>query len=174
MTISPVLFSSDKGEWDTPAELFDEVARRFTVGGFGLDAAASGRYNALAPRYCTQAGTFQGGLKVSADDGLNYPWHQHHYVWCNPPYGRSVGDWVAKAHAEALLGGPTHRVVMLLPARTDTRWFHDHALGKAHLYFIKGRLKFGTATNSAPFPSMLAVYSWSSVDPWVQTTHAAL
>lgn len=74
-------------------------------------------------------------------------------VWCNPPYGRQIGEWVKKA-AES--GAP---VVMLLPARTDTRWFHDYIYGKAELRFVRGRLKFGDSRNSAPFPSMIAIFN---------------
>ena len=74
-------------------------------------------------------------------------------VWCNPPYGRRIGEWVKKA-AES--GAP---VVMLLPARTDTRWFHDYIYGKAEIRFVRGRLKFGDSRNSAPFPSMIAIFN---------------
>ena len=72
--------------------------------------------------------------------------------WCNPPYGRKIGDWVKKAsEADAT-------VVMLLPARTDTKWFHEYIYGKAEIRFIKGRLKFGEAKNAAPFPSMIVIF----------------
>ena len=82
-------------------------------------------------------------------------------VWCNPPYGRQIGEWVKKA-AES--GAP---VVMLLPARTDTRWFHDCIYGKAEIRFVRGRLKFGDSRNSAPFPSMIAVFNRQKfVDSW--------
>lgn len=73
-------------------------------------------------------------------------------VFCNPPYGPGIGSWLARA-TEAELA------VFLLPARTDTRWFHEHVLPKAlEIRFIRGRLKFGDATNSAPFPSMIVVF----------------
>ena len=72
--------------------------------------------------------------------------------WCNPPYGREIGKWVEKAATS------NTKVVMLLPARTDTKWFHEYILHKADIYFIKGRLKFGNSKNSAPFPSLIAVY----------------
>ena len=72
--------------------------------------------------------------------------------WCNPPYGREVGKWVQKA-AES---GCT--VVMLLPARTDTKWFHEYIYGRAEVRFVRGRLKFGGSKNSAPFPSMVVVF----------------
>ena len=72
--------------------------------------------------------------------------------WCNPPYGREIGKWVEKAATS------NTKVVMLLPARTDTKWFHEWILHKADIYFIKGRLKFGNSNNLAPFPSLIAVY----------------
>ena len=76
-------------------------------------------------------------------------------TWCNPPYGKEIGKWVRKAYEESQMGA---KVVMLLPARTDTRWFHDYIVDKAKVRFIKGRLKFGDAKNSAPFPSMIVVF----------------
>ena len=76
-------------------------------------------------------------------------------VFCNPPYGRELPKWVKKCYEESLKGT---LVVMLIPARTDTRWFHDYIYGKAEIRFIKGRLKFGNAKQSAPFPSMVVVY----------------
>jgi hypothetical protein len=83
-------------------------------------------------------------------------------VFVNPPYGREIGKWVKKSYEEGLK--PNTLVVMLIPARTDTRYFHDYILGKAEIRFIKGRLKFinldgdGKETSPAPFPSMLAIY----------------
>ena len=74
----------------------------------------------------------------------------------NPPYGRKIGKWVKKAHDEVERGVPL--VVCLLPARTDTKWFHDYIYGKAEIRFIRGRLKFGGSKNSAPFPSMIVIF----------------
>ncbi len=71
----------------------------------------------------------------------------------NPPYGREIGKWVAKL--------ANNTGVALLPARTDTKWFHDYIYGKAEIRFIKGRLKFGDGKNSAPFPSMTVVFNQS-------------
>ena len=76
-------------------------------------------------------------------------------VWCNPPYGRNVGRWVQKASETAKAGDV---VVMLLPARTDTAWFHDLIWQKAEVRFVRGRLKFGGCKNAAPFPSMVVVF----------------
>ena len=72
--------------------------------------------------------------------------------WCNPPYGRQIGKWVEKAFKSSAT------VVMLLPARTDTKWFHDWCLPYGKIEFLRGRLKFGGCDNSAPFPSMIVVF----------------
>lgn len=77
-------------------------------------------------------------------------------VWCNPPYGREISKWVQKSSEESKLHNET--VVMLIPARTDTKWFHEYIYNKAEVRFVKGRLKFGDSKNSAPFPSMVVVF----------------
>lgn len=132
------LFSSAKDDWETPAWLFGLLDAEFN---FTLDAAANPA-NTKCARYWTQE-----------DDGLAQPWEGQ--VWCNPPYSRGVGVWIAKAAAEAAKGAT---VVLLLPARTDTRWFHDHVLGTAEVRLVKGRLKFGGAESAAPFPSMVCIW----------------
>ena len=80
-------------------------------------------------------------------------------VFCNPPYGREIGKWVKKAYLEAQKGT---KIVLLIPARTDTRYFHDYIYGKAKIRFLRGRLKFtdeqGKSYDAAPFPSMLVIY----------------
>ena len=133
-----VMFSSKTDMWETPQDFFDELNDEFS---FTLDVAASD-HNAKCYHYYTQH-----------EDGLKMPWHG--VVWCNPPYGREIGKWVKKAYFEAILGTT---VVMLIPARTDTKWFHDYILGKAEVRFIRGRLKFGGSKNSAPFPSMVVIF----------------
>lgn len=131
-----VMFSSKTDLWSTPQEFFDELNREF---GFNLDACAIPE-NAKCERFFTPE-----------IDGLSQDWGEN-TVWCNPPYGREIGAWVRKAsESEAL-------TVMLLPARTDTKWFHDYIYHKAEIRFIKGRLKFGDGKNSAPFPSMVVVF----------------
>ena len=75
-------------------------------------------------------------------------------VFCNPPYGREIGKWVKKCYEESSLAF----VVMLIPARTDTSYFHDYIYHKAEVRFIRGRLKFGDATSPAPFPSMVVIF----------------
>ena len=76
-------------------------------------------------------------------------------VFCNPPYGRDLGAWVRKGYEEARKPGT--KVVMLLPARTDTKWFHEFCV-KGEIKFLKGRLKFGDGKGTAPFPSMVVVF----------------
>jgi hypothetical protein len=92
---------------------------------------------------------------TAEDDGLSLPWHGT--VFVNPPYGRQLPAWIAKAHAE-LEHGNARLVVALIPARTDTAYWHRHVAGHADVYFLKGRLRFGQNGQSAPFPSALAVW----------------
>lgn len=135
---SAVFYSSKTDMWATPQDFFDALDAEFH---FTLDACAV-KENAKCEAYYTPE-----------QDGLDQPWTGR--VWCNPPYGRNVGQWVKKAHDTASGGG---FVVMLLPARTDTRWFHDYIYGKTEVRFIKGRLKFGSCQNAAPFPSMVVIF----------------
>lgn len=135
---SAVFYSSKTDMWATPQDFFDALDAEFH---FTLDACAV-KENAKCAAYYTPE-----------QNGLDQPWTGQ--VWCNPPYGRNVGQWVKKAHDTASGGGC---VVMLLPARTDTRWFHDYIYGKTEVRFIKGRLKFGGCQNAAPFPSMVVIF----------------
>ncbi len=77
-------------------------------------------------------------------------------VFCNPPYGRQIKDWVKKAYCESIK--PNTVVVMLIPSRTDTAYFHDYILPYAKIRFVRGRLKFWKSKNAAPFPSMVVVF----------------
>lgn len=133
-----VMFSSKSDLWETPQDLFDKLDAEFR---FTLDVCALPE-NAKCPKYYTPE-----------QDGLSQPWTG--VVWCNPPYGRDVGAWVRKA-AQSALEGAT--VVMLLPARTDTAWYQDYIDPFVRPRFIRGRLKFGGAKNSAPFPSMVVAF----------------
>jgi phage N-6-adenine-methyltransferase len=133
-----VHFSSATDLWSTPQAFFDDCARRF--GPFDLDPCATPD-NAKAARFFT-----------AVDDGLSQTWRGR--VWMNPPYGRQIGKWMQKA-LESSLAGAT--VVCLVPARTDTAWWHDYAT-KGEVEFIRGRLKFGGSKTSAPFPSALVVF----------------
>lgn len=85
-------------------------------------------------------------------DGLKQSWDGK-VCFCNPPYGREIGKWIEKAATSFAT------TVMLLPARTDTRWFHEWVLPQAEIHFLKGRLKFGGAKNGAPFPSMIVIFN---------------
>lgn len=93
-------------------------------------------------------------LEEREDDGLLASWAGER-CWMNPPYGSEIVQWVAKARSEAERGA---LVVGLLPARTDARWWQENVQGHADVRFISGRLKFGGAKNSAPFPSAIAVW----------------
>ena len=134
-----VMFSSKTDEWSTPQDFFDKLNDEFR---FDLDPCAD-ESNHKCERYFSKA-----------EDGLSRNWGGNR-VFCNPPYGREIGKWVRKSYAESLK--PNTLVVMLIPARTDTKWFHEWIYGKAEIRFIRGRLKFGGA-NSAPFPSMVVIY----------------
>lgn len=133
-----VMYSSKSDLWETPQDLFDKLNAEF---GFTLDTCALPE-NAKCDRYYTPE-----------QDGLSQPWDGT--CWCNPPYGRQIGKWVKRGLLSSYSGAT---VVMLLPARTDTKWFHDYILHHAEIRFLKGRLKFGGGCNSAPFPSMLVIF----------------
>jgi len=140
MTIAPTLYSSASEEWPTPQSFFAALDREFN---FTLDPCATTE-NAKCPVYFTKA-----------VDGLAQDWGRH-TVFCNPPYGRSMQMWTRKCYEASRQGA---LVVLLAHSRTDTRWFHDWVYGKAsEIRFVRGRLKFGQSTTSAPFPSLVAVF----------------
>lgn len=145
MTIAAALYSSARQDWGTPPELFRQLHQRFN---FTVDAAAH-EGNHLLPRYWGRGGELPCG--IAAD------WTGER-IYCNPPYGRGViNPWVAKAaELEAKVA------VLLLPARTDTAWFHDHVRGIASVHFLRGRVRFYGAKSAAPFPSMIAIYGKGS------------
>ena len=130
-----ILFSSKSDLWETPQEFFDNLNAIYH---FETDVCALPE-NAKCKQFYTPE-----------MDGLKQEWYGR--CWCNPPYGRQIYKWVKKgAESKAL-------VVMLLPARTDTKWFHDYCLLYGRIKFIKGRLRFGGSKNPAPFPSMIVVF----------------
>ena len=136
-----VLFSSKTDKWATPQWFFDELNKEFN---FTLDACAD-ESNHKCDKYFTKE-----------QDGLLQDW-EGETVFCNPPYGnKETGIWTKKCYEESLK--PNTTVVLLIPARTDRKSFHDYIYGKAEIRFIKGRLKFGDGKNSAPFPSMVVVF----------------
>ena len=134
------MLSSNSNEWGTPVEFFNELNKEFQ---FTLDPCAT-KDNAKCKKYYTQS-----------DDGLSKDWSRE-IVFCNPPYGREIGKWVKKCSEVK-----NSTVVMLIPARTDTLYFHNYIYNKAEIRFIKGRLKFNgnqKGSGSAPFPSMLVIF----------------
>ena len=142
--MNKILFSSASEEWGTPKDLFEELNEEFH---FVLDVCASSE-NHKCEKYFTKK-----------ENGLIQEWTRRDRgaCWMNPPYGRAIVAWMQKALDESRKGST---VVCLVPARTDTRWFHDFVHGKAdEVRFIRGRIKFdGPAKNLAPFPSMIVVY----------------
>lgn len=128
------LFSSSSEVWETPTELYAALDREFR---FTLDP-------------CPARDPSEAGLPLFGTDGLSVSW-AHERVYCNPPYGRGIERWLMKA-SEAELA------VYLLPARTDTRWWHSYATKASEVRFVRGRLRFGGAKASAPFPSVLLIY----------------
>ena len=137
MSWNRVHFSSATDQWETPSEVFGWASEKF--GPLELDVCA-GASNTKCEHW------------IEADS-LGKDWDLP--FWMNPPYGRGIGEWVKRAFESSQY----NRVigVCLLPARTDTRWFHDYCT-KGEVYFLRGRLKFGGAKNSAPFPSMIVVF----------------
>ena len=132
--------SSKTDNWATPQDFFDNLNEEFH---FTLDPCANEKNHKCDLFYTKE------------QDGLTKDWGGH-VVFCNPPYGKEIADWVRYSYEQSQK--PNTTVVMLIPARTDTRYFHDYIYGKAEIRFIKGRLKFGDATTAAPFPSMVVVY----------------
>lgn len=136
-----VMFSSKSNEWATPQSFFDKLGKIY--GPFTLDAAAS-RDNYKVSNYFSKE-----------DDALSKDWSGN-AVFLNPPYGRALKDWVKKAYEEGQKKDTT--VVMLIPARTDTKYWHDYVMKADEIRFVRGRLKFGDEKNSAPFPSAVVVF----------------
>ena len=134
-----LMFSSATDQWATPQHFFNDWNALFC---FTLDVCADAS-NAKCPRYFDREA-----------DGLRQDWGQDR-CWMNPPYGREIGRWVRKAYEESRKGAT---VVCLLPARTDTAWWHDYVIEHAQVAFIRGRIKFGDAKSGAPFPSAVAVF----------------
>lgn len=125
-------------EWETPQAFFTRLHDEF---GFTLDVAAQ-EGNTKCARYFTPE-----------DDGLGQPWEG--VCWCNPPYGKTIGLWVAKAYESAQQGAT---VVCLVPVRTDTKWWQRYCLPPAEVRFVPGRLTFGGAANPAPFPNAVVIF----------------
>lgn len=125
-------------EWATPQALFDTYNAEF---GFTLDVCAT-LANAKCSRYFT-----------AQDDGLAQSWTGE-VCWMNPPYGTTIGRWIRKAYESAQAGAT---VVCLIPARTDTRWWHQY-VAHGEIRFHPGRITFVGARNPAPFPNAVVIF----------------
>lgn len=134
------LYSSDKMDWPTPAYLFDALHVEFN---FDLDPCAS-HINAKCENYF-----------VEADDGLSRPWFGR--VFMNPPYGRSIGTWIAKARHE-VESGNAELAVCLVPVRSDSKWWHDNCMKSYEIRLMDQRIEFMGSTNKAPFPTCLVIF----------------
>lgn len=138
------MMTSNSNEWATPQELFDVLNKEFN---FTLDPCST-HENAKCSKHYT-----------INENGLNQDWNGE-TVFCNPPYGSEIKNWVKKCYEEHIKNNIT--VVMLIPARTDTTYFHDYIYKKSEIRFIKGRVKFvdenRNGNKPAPFPSMIVVY----------------
>ena len=142
-----VHFKSGNKEWETPDSFFQPYAKEFNI---KLDVCAT-RENAKCKAFYDKK-----------TNGLHASWAIANEIgggksacWMNPPYGRGIEKWVKKAYDEALKGVTT---IALLPARTDTSWFHNYIYKKHEVRFLKGRIKFVDASSSAPFPSMIVIF----------------
>lgn len=143
MNIKPLLTSKDHS-WETPPDFFEKLNNEFN---FTLDPCAE-KSTAKCKKFYTKK-----------EDGLKQNW-EGETVFVNPPYGREIGAWVKKGYEESRKENTT--VVMLVPARTDTKYFHDFIYNKSEIRFIKGRLKFlrnKKVINTATFPSMIVVFN---------------
>lgn len=132
------MYSSQTCEWETPQDLFDRLDAIYH---FETDVCATAENAKVAKYYDRET------------DGLKQTWTG--VCWMNPPYGREIGKWMHKALDSARAGAV---VVCLVPARTDTAWWHDTVMQGGQIHFLRGRLKFGKAKNSAPFPSAVVVF----------------
>lgn len=133
--------TSNKDDWETPQALFDELD---AVHHFTLDPCSTHENAKCAKHYTAE------------ENGLAQSW-EGETVFCNPPYGRGIGEWVEKCANESRHA----KIVLLIPARTDTAYFHDYIYKRHKVEFIRGRLKFeqgGVSMQSAPFPSMIVIF----------------
>ena len=143
--MNKVHFSMKSNEWTTPQDLYDKLNKEFN---FTLDPC------------CTKESAKCDKFYTKEDDGLSKDW-RYDTVFMNPPYGREIPKWIEKAYKESLKGAV---VVCLIPARTDTRYWHDYIFTKAEVRFLKGRVKFenGKKPQPAPFPSAVVIFG----DEW--------
>ena len=138
-----LMFSSKDDSWETPPSLFNILDMEFN---FTLDPCCT-KQTAKCKKFFTKE-----------EDGLIQDWSKD-IVFVNPPYGREIGKWVEKSYNETKKGA---KIVMLIPSRTDTKWFHDFIYNKAEIRFLKGRIRFlqnKKELNAAPFPTMLIIFN---------------
>lgn len=139
MTETSIHFRSDTNEWPTPPALFAALNAEF---GFTLDVCATPE-NAKCARFFTKA-----------DNGLEQDWAGE-VAWMNPPFGHPIKLWMAKALRSSLHGAT---VVCLVPARTDTRWWHRYAMKADEIRALDKRLQFIGGAQKAPFPAVVVVF----------------
>ena len=140
------MMTSKTYEYETPQDLFNKLNREFD---FGVDVCATNE-NKKCWEYFTKT-----------DNGLKQDWSRWNSVWMNPPYGREIAKWVKKAYETARDNQAT--VVCLLPARTDTAWWHDYCM-RGEIRFIRGRLRFSNLGINAPFPSAVVIFRFDKVE----------
>jgi len=184
MSLNPGMMSSNRDDWGTPPELFDRLDAEFQ---FGLDAAGLA-HNARAPAYlgpdhpdpdardalavnwCDRLRDAREAATIRNRNG-GFSFELPRSIWLNPPYGREIGAWMAKAREEGTAlqelppRTPWHppAVVCLVPARTDTAWWHDHVMRASEIRLIRGRIRFVGAPSSAPFPSAVVVFGEETI-----------
>jgi len=141
-SVLSVHFSSEKMDWETPQDFFDELDREFN---FDFDVCAT-HENSKVDCYLTPD-----------EDALTHRWPIEVFkrYWMNPPYGREIGKWMKKAYEESQKGCT---VVCLVPSRTDTKWWVNYAMKAKEIRLVTGRLKFKGAKNAAPFPSAVIIF----------------
>ena len=142
MSMNPGMYSSDKNDWETPPEIFNPLNEEFH---FQVDVCATHK-----TAKCSDYFTLE-------DNALEHCWSIWDVCWMNPPYGRQIGKWIKKAYDTSLSGAT---VVCLVPARTDTSWWHDYCM-KGEIRFLRGRVRFlqdGKAISAAPFPSAVVIF----------------
>jgi phage N-6-adenine-methyltransferase len=143
-----VHFQSSNKEWETPRNFYEQYAEEFNI---HLDVCATAQNAKCKAFFDKKTNGLRADWSIVNDLGFYHP-----SCWMNPPYGRGIENWVKKAHDESLKGVTT---IALLPARTDTSWFHNYIYNKYEVRFLKGRIKFVDAPSSAPFPSMIVIFS---------------
>ena len=149
-----LMFSSDDMTWETPQNLFNRLNDEFH---FTLDVCALPQTAKCKEYYTPEI------------DGLKQEWEG--ICWMNPPYGRQIGLWLKKAYEESLKG---ITIVCLIPSRTDTKYWHDYCMKSSEIRFVKGRLKFGNSTNSAPFPSAIVIFNNDNSDLKINAYNLAI